>query len=262
MTRIVAALAVVLLAAEPVAAQTAGAALAGRILDATDATPIAFASVVIENAATGQQLTGALTGEDGRFVIRGLPAGTYKVRISFGGFHPADTDLLVSPLNQNYDLGDVKLPRLEGFKETITVTGQAVRAQAIDSQVFKLSDGPTQSTGTVLDALKNLPGVTVDQEGKVSLRGSDRVAILIDGRQSSLTGFGSQRGLDSVSAANIEAIEIINNPSARFDAAGMAGVINIIYKQEDQLGLSGDVGLRPGRGPVHEAARRSADRPR
>ena len=107
---------------------------------------------------------------------------------------------------------------------------------------------PAQSTGTLLDALKNLPGVTVDQEGKVSLRGSDRVAILIDGRQSSLTGFGSQRGLDSVSAANVEAIEIINNPSARFDAAGMAGIINIIYKQEQQLGLSGDVGVGLGMG--------------
>jgi hypothetical protein len=78
----------------------------------------------------------------------------------------------------------------------------------------------------LLSSMKSLPGVTIDEEGQVSLRGSDKVAILIDGRQSSLTGFGSQRGLDAVSAANIEAIEIINNPSARFDAAGMAGIIN------------------------------------
>ena len=114
--------------------------------------------------------------------------------------------------------------------------------------MFRLDEGPAQSTGTILDALKNVPGVTVDQEGKVSLRGSDKVAILIDGRQSSLTGFGTQRGLDSVSAANIEAIEIINNPSARFDAAGMAGIINIIYKKEQQLGWSGDVGFGLGVG--------------
>lgn len=90
--------------------------------------------------------------------------------------------------------------------------------------------------------------MTVDQEGRVSLRGSDQVAILIDGRQSSLTGFGSQRGLDNVSAANVEAIEIINNPSARFDAAGMAGIINIIYKQERELGLSTELGLSLGLG--------------
>src|SRR5688572_29743500 len=114
--------------------------------------------------------------------------------------------------------------------------------------MFSLADGPLPATGTILDALKTLPGVTVDQDGKVSLRGSDQVAILIDGRQSSLTGFGSQRGLDSVSAANVEAIEIINNPSARFDAAGMAGIINIIYKQEQQLGLAGDFGVGLGMG--------------
>src|SRR5688572_5266090 len=114
--------------------------------------------------------------------------------------------------------------------------------------MFSLADGPLPATGTILDALKTLPGVTVDQDGKVSLRGSDQVAILIDGRQSSLTGFGSQRGLDSVSAANVESVEIIHNPSARFDAAGMAGIINIIYRQEQQLGFSGDVGLSLGAG--------------
>ena len=229
-------------------AQQATATLAGRILDVTDGSPIGFASVVVENAASGQQLSGALSSENGRFLIQGLAPGAYKVRISFPGFYPADADVLVSPLNRAYDLGDIRLPRLEGFEEKVTVTAEAIRAAGIDTQVFRLDDGPTQSTGTLLDALKGLPGVTVDQEGKVSLRGSDHVAILIDGRQSSLTGFGTQRGLDSVSAANVEAIEIINNPSARFDAAGMAGIINIIYKQEQQLGLSGDVGIGLGIG--------------
>ena len=141
-------------------------------------------------------------------------------------------------------IGKMEIP----VEETITVTADAIRAAGLDTQVFQLDEGPTQSTGSLLDAMKSLPGVAVDQDGRVSLRGSDRVAILIDSRQSSLTGFGSQRGLDSVSAANVEAIEIINNPSARFDAAGMAGIINIIYKQEEQLGLSGDVGLAIGSG--------------
>lgn len=237
---------IVLLAPAPSAAQDGTGVLSGRIVDAAGGAPIGFASVLLERSGADQP--GTLSAENGRFVVRGLPPGIYKVHISFPGYHPVATDLVVSRLNQSYDLGDVRLERLEGFRESVIVTAETLRAQGIDTQTFRLDAGPTAATGTLLDALKTLPGVTVDQEGKVSLRGSDRVAILIDGRQSSLTGFGSQRGLDSVSAANVEAIEIINNPSARFDAAGMAGIINVIYKQEQQLGLSGDVGVGLGMG--------------
>ncbi len=229
-------------------AQDGDATLSGRVLDAVDVTPISFASVVVEYTDSGERLTGTLTGEDGRFVVRGLAPAEYKISTSFPGFQTAETEVLVGELNESYDLGEIRLVRLENFKEEITVTAEVIRTAGLDSRVFRLDEGPTQSTGSLLDAMKNLPGVTVDQEGKVSLRGSDQVAILVDGRQSSLTGFGSQRGLDSVSAANVEAIEIIHNPSARFDAAGMAGIINIIYKQEQELGLSGDVGLALGSG--------------
>ena len=228
-------------------AQEGTATVAGRVLDVTDGSPIGFASVVVGNADTGEQLTGTLTSEDGRFVVQGLPPGEYRISTSFPGFLQTETDLLVGELNQSYDLGEISLVRLERFEETVTVTAETIRAVGLDTQVFQL-EGPAQSTGTLLDAMRNLPGVTVDQDGLVSLRGSDRVAILIDGRQSSLTGFGNQRGLDSVSAANVEAIEIIHNPSARFDAAGMAGIINIIYRQEQELGLSGDVGFAIGNG--------------
>jgi len=233
----------------PAAAFAQGTAIiSGRVLQVADGAPIAFASVIVELASSGQSLSGALTSEDGRFRVQGLAPGEYRITITFPGFQPAMADVLVSPLNQSYDLGDIRLPRMENFQQEVTVTAEAVRVAGVDSQVFRLDIGATQSTGSLLDALRGLPGVTVDQEGKVLLRGSDRVAVLIDGRQSSLTGFGSQRGLDSVTAANVAAIEIIHNPSARFDAAGMAGIINIIYKQEQQLGLSGDVGMALGFG--------------
>jgi outer membrane receptor protein involved in Fe transport len=222
------------------------AVVSGRVLDNDTALP--FATVVVQNAASGQQISGALTSEDGRFRIQGLPPGAYKLRISFLGFTPADFEVLVSSLNQAYDLGEVRLVRQEGLQQNVTVTAEAIRAAGVDTQLFRIDESPAQSSGTLLDALKSLPGVVVDQEGKVFLRGSDQVAILIDGRQSSLTGFGSQRGLDSVSAANVEAIEIINNPSARFDAAGMAGIINIIYKKNQELGFSGDAGFSFGVG--------------
>jgi outer membrane receptor protein involved in Fe transport len=235
------------LMAVAVAAQDVSASVAGRVLLAADGTPLVAASVIVQNPVTGQMVSGTLSGNDGRFVVRGLPAASYSIRVSFPGFVEARSELLVSSLNASYDLGDIRL-RLENVTEEVTVTTDAIRVAGLDTQLFRLADGPTPSTGTLLDALKSVPGVTIDQEGRVSLRGSDQVAILIDGRQSSLTGFGSQRGLDSVSAANVEAIEIINNPSARFDAAGMAGIINIIYKQDQQRGFSGDIGLGLGMG--------------
>ena len=234
----------------PASAQDVTAVLSGRVLDVTDDASIAFATVIVEHLESGTTVSGTLAGEDGRFVVQGVPPAAYRIHLSFVGFYPVQTDVLVSELNQSYDLGDIRLARLEGFEEEITVAAETLRTRAagVDTQLFRLDEGPTQSTGSLLDAMRGLPGVTVDQDGSVLLRGSDRVAILIDGRQSSLTGFGSQRGLDSVSAANVEAIEIINNPSASFDAAGMAGIINIIYRQEQQLGLSADVGLSFGYG--------------
>jgi hypothetical protein len=224
-----------------------GATVSGRVVDAGNGSRIAFATVVIRNTQSGDTLSGAVTGEDGRFRILGLQPGRYAFDVRFLGFRPTQTEVLVSPLNQSYDLGDIRMARVVTL-EQVRVTESAIRAAGVDTKVYRLGEGASQSTGSMLDALKNLPGVTVDQEGKVLLRGSDRVAILIDGRQSSLTGFGSQRGLDNVSAANVEAIEVILNPSASFDAAGMAGIINIIYKQNQQRGLSGEVGLSLGMG--------------
>ncbi len=242
------AFALVLLLLLPVASLAQqGAAVSGRAVDSANGSPIGLVTVVVRNAESGDTLSGALAGEDGRFRVQGLSPGRYTFHVRFPGFEPAQSQVLVSELNSSYDLGDIRMVRIVTIDE-VRVTASAIRAAGIDSRTYRIGEGASQSTGSVLDALKNLPGVTVDQEGRVLLRGSDRVAILIDGRQSSLTGFGSQRGLDNVTAANIEAIEIIHNPSASFDAAGMAGIINIIYKQDRQLGLSGEVGLSLGMG--------------
>jgi hypothetical protein len=245
-TRRAFALFVSLLLPVPLLAQQ-GAAVSGRAVDAASGSPVALVTVVVRNSGSGDTLSGAIAGDDGRFRIRGLRPGRYTIHLRFPGFQPAQSQVLVSALNSSYDLGDVPMVRIVTIDE-VRVTASAIRAAGIDSRTYRIGEGASQSTGSVLDALKNLPGVTVDQEGKVLLRGSDRVAILIDGRQSSLTGFGSQRGLDNVSAANVEAIEIIHNPSASFDAAGMAGIINVIYKQDRHLGLSGEVGLSLGMG--------------
>lgn len=131
----------------------------------------------------------------------------------------------------------------------ITVHGRrASVASSLDKKVYAISSNVMASGLSLLDAMRVMPGVTIDGEGKITLRGSDKVLILVDGRQSSLTGIGSQKGLDNIPASQIERIEIINNPSAKYDAAGMAGVINIIYKKDDRVGFNGDGQLSLGVG--------------
>jgi hypothetical protein len=113
-----------------------------------------------------------------------------------------------------------------------------------------MKDNIASAGGSVLDALRTIPGVTIGEEGRILLRGSDRVPVLVDGKPSALTGIGNQTALDSIPAGNIERIEIINNPSARYDAAGMAGIINIVYRQDRALGWSGDAGMSAGVGAL------------
>lgn len=246
MPRILSTLAALLVAPAAALAQD-GATISGRVLDERNGAPLPLTTVVIRRAESGDTISGTLARDDGRFVVRGLPPGRYVVHMSFAGFFPEAREVLVSGINPSYDLGETRLSRV-GELDGITVTLDAVRTAAREAQVFRLDEGAAQSTGSVLDALRSLPGVTVDADGRVSLRGSDQVSVLVDGRQSSLAGIGSQRGLDNIAAANIEAIEIIYNPSASFDAAGMAGIINIIYEQERSLGLSADLGLSLGMG--------------
>jgi len=119
----------------------------------------------------------------------------------------------------------------------------------LDRKSYALKDNLTQSGGSVLQAMQNLPGITV-QEGRVQLRGSDKVTILVDGKQTAITGFGSQSGLENIPASAIERIEIINNPTAKFDANGSAGIINIIYKKTRKEGFNGKASLAAGLGSL------------
>lgn len=250
-------IAISLAAGIPGAAAAQGASVAGRTVDSTSRAPMPLVTVVLVNAATHDTLSGTLTGADGRFLIRGLAPGRYTIATRYPGVTPAERSVLVSTLNLSYDLGDILIGRLQTLAG-VNVTADAIRTAALNTEVHRIDQGATPTTGSVLDALKNVTGVTVDQEGKVLLRGSDRVAVLIDGRPSSLTGLGSQRGLDNIPAGNIEAVEIIYNPAARFDAAGMAGIINIVYREERRRGFSGDVSLSLGMG---EFSKRRPDLP-
>ncbi len=220
------------------------AVISGRILEKGTGEPLPFATIALHLEGSPEMLTGAITDEEGRFTIAGLSQGSYEVHCSFVGYSTVVMPVLIGEKNDIFDLGKIELATsAEQLSEVVVAGKAAIVSSDLDRKTFSIDDNFAQSGGSVLDAMKGLPGITVDQEGKVQLRGSDKVAVLIDGKQSSLTGFGNQKGLDNIPAANIDRIEIINNPSAKFDAAGMAGIINIIYKKEKETGFNGDIGL-------------------
>lgn len=226
------------------------AVISGRILEKNTKNPIPFTNVILLST-NKTMVTGTITDENGRFSIKGIEEGSYTLQISFIGYEAKEIPVLVGKLNENFDLGKIELTESsENLSEVIITAKKDIVSSSLDKKSFNIENNISQAGGSAMDALRNLPGVTVDSEGKILLRGSDKVTVLIDGKQSSLTGFGNQNGLDNIPASNIERIEIINNPSAKYDSKGLAGIINIIYKKQNEKGFNGNVGLNFGLGEL------------
>jgi outer membrane receptor protein involved in Fe transport len=231
--------------------QTGKVTLSGQVQNNQSKSPMAYVNVILKAGKTDSTVTGTISGEDGRFSIPGVKPGNYTLAISFVGFQGKTLNVLVGQLNDFLDFGTVMLVPDEKLLDSITVSARQEGVSAkMDKKTFTLADNVSQAGGSVLESMRNLPGVTTGQDGKVQLRGSDKVMILIDGKQTALTGFGGQSGLENIPASAIEKIEIINNPSAKFDANGNAGIINIIYKKEKKDGFNGKIGLAGGVGAL------------
>lgn len=198
-------------------------------------------------------LTGTITNEKGIFTIEGLRTGDYSVKVSFMGFSEKVLPFHVGRLNNFLDLGNIALAESATELEGVNITATNVEVSSkMDKKTFSVDDNLSQQGGSVLQVMQNLPGVTIDRDGKVFLRGSDKLTILIDGKQTAITGMGSQSGLDNIPASAIANVEIINNPSAKYDASGMAGIINIVFKKDQEYGWNGKAGLTLGLGALGE----------
>ncbi|CAN5305432.1 TonB-dependent receptor [soil metagenome] len=235
----------------PAFSQTNSVTISGLIKSQTDKTSLPFVNVVLKKEKDSAFVTGTITNEEGRFSLSGIGSGNYIMQLSYTGFTTISQPVLVGTLSSFLDLGTIELARdNQQLQEVVITAKQDEVSNKMDKKTFAVAANITQTGGSVLQALKNLPGITTTQDGKVELRGSDKVAILLDGKQTALTGFGSQTGLDNIPASAIERIEIINNPSAKYDANGNAGIINIIYKKNKQEGFNGKLGLTTGLGAL------------
>ncbi|BFM45624.1 TonB-dependent receptor [Flavobacterium sp. CFS9] len=233
-------------------AQNSSATLSGLIKDKTTKSPLPYINVVLKTAKDQKMLFGTLTNEEGRFNLTNVTSGNYTLEITSVGYKTKSQKIFVGTLSDFLDLNTIELEEDINTLSEVVVTSKSSEVSAkMDKKVFSVSDNIAQSGGSVLQSMQNLPGVTL-HEGKVQLRGNDKVMVLIDGKQTALTGFGNQSGLDNIPASAIEKIEIINNPSAKFDANGNAGIINIIYKKNKQEGLNGKIGISSGYGALWE----------
>lgn len=235
-----------------VQAQVSKVTVSGQVTSLPEKQILQFVNVILKTEKDSVFVTGTITAADGRFTLTDIVPGNYQLECGFLGFQTLKTPLTVGALSAFVDLGVLEMKQGAQVLQEVTVT--AAQADGVDDRldrkVFDISRNLSQSGGSVLQALKNLPGVTAGEDGKVMLRGSDKVAVLIDGRQTALAGFGNQTSLDNIPASAIERIEIINNPSARYDANGNAGIINIIYKKNKQEGFNGKIGISTGLGAL------------
>jgi outer membrane receptor protein involved in Fe transport len=235
-----------------VEAQVSRVTVSGQSVSLAKKEALPFVNVVLKNEKDSSFITGTITAVSGRFTLTDIAPGNYRLEFTLLGFQTFRTPVTVGALSPFLDLGVIEMREDARILQEVTVTGAQVDGvgSTLDRKVFDISKNISQSGGSVLQALKNLPGVTAGEDGKVMLRGSDKVAVLVDGRQTALTGFGNQTSLDNIPASAIERIEIINNPSARYDANGNAGIINIIYKKNKQEGFNGKIGMMAGLGAL------------
>lgn len=224
--------------------------VSGNIKEKTTNSPMSYITVAIKTEKDSTLVIGTITNEEGLFTFNNLKKGNYFIEISFIGYKTVRQKLYVGDLSSYLDAGIIILEEDAKILSEVEVSAKQDEVNSkMDKKTFNVADNVSQTGGSVLQTMQNLPGVTI-QDGKVQLRGSDKITVLIDGKQTALTGFGNQSGLDNIPASAIEKIEIINNPSAKYDANGNAGIINIIYKKNKQEGFNGKVGLAAGLGAL------------
>ncbi len=224
----------------------------GTVLAATDSTPIGYASVLLKQKDS--LIKGYNLLADGRFSIQALP-GKYKLEIFHVTHEPLTLNILVKGGESQIDLGKLFLKELKAKTlENIVVQAEKSSMQlSLDKKIFNVGKDLANAGGNASDILQNIPSVSVDPEGGVKLRGSDNVRILIDGKPSGLVSIKGGSGLQQLQASLVERVELITNPSARYEAEGMAGIINIVLKKDRRQGFNGSFELITGQ-PVNYGA--------
>lgn len=215
--------------------------LRGKLTEAYQSHAIEYGNVILFRQKDSVMVNGTISGPKGDFVLEKIPMGRYYAVFQFIGFESKTiSDLTFNPRNPVIDLGEIKLSPTATSLQGVEITAERDMMLAnLDKRVITVDKDLTGIGGTAVDIMQNIPSVTVDIEGNVKLRGSSNVLILIDGRPTGLQDLSSSDILQQIPANTIERIEVITNPSVRYDPDGTSGIINIVLKRRSLEGLNG-----------------------
>jgi outer membrane receptor protein involved in Fe transport len=233
------------------AAQNANQALGrinGRIIDSLSSQPVEYATISLYNQTDNKLVNGATADDKGIFKITGLAEGTYNLMVDFIGYKKSvKNNILVSKLNNNIVIGDIRLADKQTTLREVNITAdKSFIENKIDKTVYNAERDITSQSGVAADVLKKVPQVSVDVDGNVELQGNSNIKFLIDGKPSILFGSNIADVLQSIPASQIQSIELITSPGAKYDAEGTGGIINIILKKNNARGINGSISLSGG----------------
>lgn len=210
----------------------------GTVVEKSTNTPLEYASITLESVNNPNNITGDISDTNGKFTIP-VAADTYQIRIEYLGYKTYIID--AKDINTSLNLGTILIESDSEMLEGVVIEARRAAVELkLDKRIYNVSDDPVVKGGSASDVLDNIPSVEVDSEGNVSLRGNESVKVLIDGKPSGLASNISD-ALKMIPSESLDRVEVITNPSARYEAEGGAGIINIILKKGSNNGINGSV---------------------
>lgn len=215
--------------------------ISGRVLDANLNEPLPYVNIVVKDAAS-KVLTGGITDNEGNFTIEKIPEGNIQVEITFIGYKTILKNETIGKGNYNIKMGDILLEESsEGLDEVTVVAETSTIQQKVDRKVINIGKDLQTAGATASEIMNNLPSVSVDQQsGAISLRGNQNVRVMVDGK---LSNIPADQLLKQIPSTSIKSIELITNPSAKYNPEGMSGIINIVLHKNTQIGFNGNINV-------------------
>ena len=221
--------------------------ISGKVKDSSNDELLEYTTLSLFSARDSSLVTGGITDTKGNFSLT-APFGRYFLKVEYISYESKTMQgLRLNRKTPTIDIGQIAIKQDESLLNEVEITAEKSQVQiGLEKKVFNVDKDLSSIGGTAAEVLENVPSVIVDMEGNVSLRGSENVRILIDGRPSGLMGISTSKALEQIPANSIETIEIITNPSVRYDAEGIAGIINIVLKKEKKKGFNGMLNMSTG----------------